>query len=412
MDLQETSRSCGRAVCRQAIRELNPRHARAYIEVEEPCSDFLSLTRELTRRGLRADARAEMTLNELKQSGRIAILQVLEGETPHFVLFEGFTRSGKARIYDPALGEVKIETKRLAKAFTGNALLLARGEMAAPEEAKQPRLASIGTKVGLAVMSIIRGVCVFLLFALISDPENALGALLPLAALLLTIAGTCFILMHEHRRFTERSLLPGTNGDVSAYKEGMKAHTTELTIVEIIFDCATFIALTTLVCALQDAAKVLLFGASMITFWAVEVFARQALAKLGAAAALAEKDVVVREADEEHLKHLRRSNGRYVALAVGARALSFGLLALAVVCFSAGSEEPSISAFLSDFLLLAGSGLCLLRLVSLDRTRSQLRLSLYRLGSARACNLSATARSRGYNSRAYEQENSEKRADL
>lgn len=396
MDLQETSDSCGRAVFREALRTLYPRRVGDYVEVKEHCRDFLSLSAEFRSCNVAVSAKTEMRVSELKEAKCPCVVQVCVENRMHFALIKGFTRRGKARIYDPSLGPLTVGEEELGSVFTGSALLLCAGDKREIRKTKRPQLAPKGVKFGLAVLSLVRAICAFLLFAMVSDSDYALGAILPLFLFLLALGGTVALVSYESRRFVSRSLLPQTKGSGDLYTLGVKTHTREVARFEAIWDSLSFILLVLVVCCLQDSGKTWLFVACIVLFAAVESFALKLLERLGARSSL-EESRMLKSGSEGKLKKAQKSSSRYVAAAMGLRALAFGLLALAVLAYTSKQEGSSASDFVSDYLILAGAGLAVMRIFASERDESKVRVGLYRMGAKLAWALSAKRRGRGYN---------------
>jgi ATP-binding cassette subfamily C protein len=101
-------------------------------------------------RALQLDARAYSV--EPKMLGRFKTPVILHWNFAHFVVFEGFTRKGSARINDPALGRREVSFAELDESMTGVVIELQplpsfapRGERPRLWRALRPRLAGAGT---------------------------------------------------------------------------------------------------------------------------------------------------------------------------------------------------------------------------------------------------------------------------
>lgn len=418
MDLQESESACGKAVVRQALRDFYGFRAGAYIPLGEECADFRSMYSELVKRGISVAARIEMSFPELREAKTAAIIHLERPNGGHFVLLERFSRSGnRVTLYDPEVGRITVSAIEAERGYSGRALLLTGHSKKPVSRREEPRLSSSFGIVLMGILSLVRAVCAFIFFAMLADPETSLGALLPLVIFLVCMCLTCWVTGRENSRFIRGAVLPlcaGKDGQ-RAYREAVRAHALEMTAYEVLFDSLSFIGLVGLVYCFQEGGRLWLFLGSLILFSAAELFSRNVLAGAGSATSFSERRMVEDISggnSAESFRRFRRDSGLYLSLALGVKVIAFGLLAVAVLGYTRSIEGATATDFISDFMLLSGVGLSVIRVTGIGKSRSEKRMCLYRLGESRADKLGAKWRRRGYNPLTDDKERKEKSADV
>ena len=407
MDIQETTQACGRAVVRESVKTFYRRTVGEYVRVDEPAGDFLSIEEALSRRGVLVSARKEMSLDEIRTHGTPAIIHLEREGRGHFVLLKGW-RGKRVAVYDPAYGLLSLDWPELEHGYTGNALLLARGEKSAKERERIPSTVGWLMRFIFAFLAVVRAAMIFLAFAMVGSSETALGALLPILVLMLDIGVLAFVLASDSRRYVTQVALPGSAGDTSLYRDLISIHSSQLTSIEARCDGLTLGALTIFTFLLQSTEKALVYLLALVCFFLVELFARQLKTKLGALSSYRE-DQTIRSGE---VGSALSSVNRYLVVTWLLHAFAFSFLAFATILFNAESFTAGVSGFLSDFFVLAGMGIVLIRLISLSGVRSQLRRALYRIPTSVLPYLNAKGHKNLYNLPRHERERKSKPTDI
>lgn len=155
-DLQEDSKSCYKAVVREAIRYSTNLSSNCFLPLEQLENNLFSMKSSLASHGIVSKAVEIKDLDSLPEEVSF-IAQVKRGFTTHFILLKKRRKNG-FHIYDPAHGNFWLQKENIEEDMTNKGLLIYRGKKERERE-KFPKVISFEFGLILALLMVIRTLC-------------------------------------------------------------------------------------------------------------------------------------------------------------------------------------------------------------------------------------------------------------
>ena len=155
-ELQEDSKSCFKAVLREAIRYSSKLTSDWFLPLEGLENNLFSMKSSLASYGIISKAVEIEDLDSIPKENSF-IAQVRRGNSTHFILIKK-RRKDKLLIYDPAHGNFWIDKDNIESEMTKKGLLVSSGKKTKEIE-KFPKIISFSFGFILILLMIVRSVC-------------------------------------------------------------------------------------------------------------------------------------------------------------------------------------------------------------------------------------------------------------
>ncbi len=382
MDTQESVDSCGKAIVRVVAKALWPKSFGDYIPVREDCSTFLALSETLSRFGVNASGFKDLKPVEALLKGKMAILQLARGTRLHFVLLMGKRGDGFS-VYDPAYGAFRLGREELDRWYTGNSLVLTKGQEPAKGKERIPTFKAKET-LALTMVTVIRAVFGTLFIVALGKEAPWTTALFHALGFFATIGISFFLNAHFLKSFQDHEGLAflGEEGDGQAFAAASRAKTESLRFISGTGERAAFLFGAVVLLALSSTPLLWAFVGTVLSTGGLYLAFGPLLTQVKARSGFYEEGFLDLVGSERRAGRELQRRSRSLAFCYAGGVLFQSLATAALIVLSLlflyqDEADPRLEAYVSSFIFLEGCSINLSGLFAQENTLAKVRLALY-----------------------------------